>query len=81
MTRYRLSSQAETDLIRIHQWGVERFGARQADEYFYQFFDRFDEIASAPHQFQSVDDVRPGYRRDDVVEIMAIIGQQELDAF
>ena len=93
MARYRLASKAEEDLIRIHQWGVERFGVKQADSYIYQLFERFDEIARAPRQFQKVDEIRPGYHRavcgrdtiyfrarSDIVEIMAIIGQQELDS-
>lgn len=33
MTKYRLSNAAKEDLIRIHQYGVKKFGPTQADEY------------------------------------------------
>lgn len=92
MANYRLSNTAKSDLIRIHQYGVQKFGVAQADRYFHQFFEYFDVIAKRPLAFESVDFIKPGYRRcvcgvdsifyritDDVVEIMAIIGQQDLD--
>lgn len=92
MPKYRLSIEAENDLIRIHQYGVQRFGMRQADKYFNTFFDYFDAIAKQPFSFEAVDFIKPGYRRcvcgsdsifyrvmNDVVEIMTIIGRQDLD--
>ena len=91
MAKYKLSNQAKIDLIRIHQYGVEKFGETQADEYFHSFFERFDRIAERPFSFEAVDYIKKGYRRcvcgvdtvyfriaDDVVEIMTIIGRQEL---
>lgn len=92
MAKYRLSKEARDDLIRIHQYGVQRFGIDQADAYFYSFFDYFDLIAEHPYSFQPVDHVKSGYRRcvcgsesiyfrirDKTVEIMAIIGRQDLN--
>jgi toxin ParE1/3/4 len=92
MTKYKLSNVAKEDLIRIHQFGVKRFGLTQADKYFDTFFDYFEIIADRPFAFESVDYIKPGYRRcvcgsdtiyfkvnDDIVEIMAIVGQQDLD--
>ncbi|MFK8057521.1 MAG: type II toxin-antitoxin system RelE/ParE family toxin [Saprospiraceae bacterium] len=91
MSDYRISSEAKDDLIRIHQYGIERFGMRQADKYFDAFFDYFDRIAGSPYSFESVDFIKHGYRRcpcgsdtlyyrvsEDSVEIMTIIGQQDL---
>lgn len=91
MANYRLSNDAKTDLIRIHQFGVQKFGVKQADNYFNNFFDCFEIIAQRPNAFESVDYIRQGYRRcpcgsdsiyyrlvEDVVEIMAIIGRQDL---
>jgi toxin ParE1/3/4 len=88
---YRLSNAAKEDLIRIHHFGVEKFGLTQADKYFEAFFDCFDIIAQRPFPFESVDYVKEGYRRcpcgsdtvyyrirDNVVEIMAVVGMQEL---
>ena len=37
MTKYRLSKTAKEDLIRIHQYGVQKFGMAQADKYFETF--------------------------------------------
>ena len=92
MTKYKLSNVAKEDLIRIHQFGVKRFGLTQADKYFDTFFDYFEIIADRPFAFESVDYIKHGYRRcvcgsdtiyfkvnDDIVEIMAIVGQQDLD--
>jgi toxin ParE1/3/4 len=92
MADYRLSNAAKEDLIRIHHYGVGRFGVTQADKYFNAFFDYFEMIAERPYSFESVDYVRKGYRRcpcgsdtiyfritDNVVEIMAIIGMQDLN--
>ena len=37
MARYRLSNEAKEDLIRIHHYGVAKFGMAQADKYFDSF--------------------------------------------
>ena len=92
MADYKLSSIAQEDLIRIHQYGVNRFGMLQADSYFNSFFTYFELIAQQPFSFESVDFIRPGYRRcvcgsdsiyyrvnNEIVEIMMIIGRQDLE--
>jgi len=92
MANYKLSNQAKEDLIRIHQYGVKKFGMTQADKYFESFFKYFDIITQQPHAFESVDFIKKGYRRcvcgsdsiyyrinDDIIEIMTIVGQQDLD--
>ncbi len=91
MAEYKLSNTAKEDLIRIHQFGVETFGVVQADNYFDSFFYYFEIIAQRPFSFESVDYIRKGYRRcpcgsdtiyyrisEECVEIMAIIGMQDL---
>ena len=91
MAEYRLSNVAKEDLIRIHQYGVNRFGMDQADFYFNSLFEYFDIIAQRPFSFESVDFIKPGYRRAvfgsdsiyfrvevDIVDIMAIVGKQDL---
>ncbi len=91
MANYQLSNVAKNDLIRIHHYGVERFGMAQADQYFDLFFEYFDIIAKNPYAFEAVDYIKTGYRRcpcgsDNIfyrvnkgkVEIMAIIGKQDL---
>ena len=55
-------------------------------------FERFEQLAEQSLLYQAVDDILPGYRRSvcgsdsiyyridgETVEIMAIIGQQDLD--
>ncbi len=91
MAKYRLSNEAKKDLIRIHHYGVNKFGMAQADKYFDTFFEYFDNIAQSPFSFESVDYIKTGYRRcvcgsdsiyyrikENVVEIMAIVGRQDL---
>ncbi len=91
MDDYKLSEEAKDDLIRIHEYGVFKFGVDQADNYFYKFFDYFEKISESPFSFESVDHIRKGYRRcpcgsdtiyfrinNEIVEIMAVIGKQDL---
>ncbi|WP_299665377.1 type II toxin-antitoxin system RelE/ParE family toxin [uncultured Polaribacter sp.] len=91
MTNYRLSNIAKEDLIRIHQYAVEKFGMLQVDKYFNMFFEYFDIITERPFSFESVDFIKVGYRRcvcgsdsiyyrmnNDIIEIMTIVGRQDL---
>ena len=48
MASYKLTENAELDLIRIHQRGVLEFGEQRADKYYWAFFDRFEQIAKQP---------------------------------
>ena len=48
MGSYKLTAEAEADLIRIHQWGVRHHGEEQADRYFAAFFDHFEQLAEQP---------------------------------
>ncbi|MEK7719536.1 MAG: type II toxin-antitoxin system RelE/ParE family toxin [Bacteroidota bacterium] len=93
MVRYRISNEAKEDLIRIHHYGIEKFGVTQVDKYFDSFFEYFDIITQRPFSFESVDYIKTGYRRcvcgsdsifyrlnNGVVEIMAIVGRQDLNS-
>ena len=92
MAKYKLSNVAKEDLIRIHHYEIKKFGIVQADKYFDTFFEYFEIIAQRPFSFESVDFIKTGYRRcvcgsdsiyfqvnNDVAEIMAIIGGQDLN--
>lgn len=92
MAKYSLTNEVKNDLIRIHQFGVEKFGMTQADKYFYTFFEYFDTIADRPFSFGSVDYIKTGYSRcfcggdsiyfkinKNIVEIIAIVGKQDLN--
>ncbi len=93
MAKYRLSNEAKKDIIRIHQYGVKKFGTAQADKYFNSFFENFELIAQRPLSFESVEYIKSGYRRcpcgadsiyyriqDNIVEIISIIGRQDIDS-
>ena len=58
MADYKLSNLAKEDLIRIHRYGVAKFGTAQADKYFDSFFENFDIIAENPFSFESVDYIK-----------------------
>jgi toxin ParE1/3/4 len=91
MGNYRLTEDAKADLLRIYRRGLRDHGEAQADTYYNAFFDRFEQLAEQPLLYPAVDDIRTGYRRSvcgvdsiyyriqgDAVEIMAIIGQQDI---
>ena len=91
MANFKLSNTAKEDLIRIHHYGIERFGEVQADKYLDIFFDCFKIIAERPLSFEAVDYIKTGYRRcvcgvdsifyrikHETVEIMTIIGRQDI---
>jgi toxin ParE1/3/4 len=91
MANYKLSNEAKNDLIRIHQYGVKKFGVHQADKYFETFFEYFEIIAARPYSFESVEFIKDGYRRcvcgsdsiyykisSNCIDIMAVIGKQDM---
>jgi len=93
MVKYRLSNEAKDDLVRIHRYGINKFGTSQADKYFDSFFECFEIISQRPFSFESVDHLKQNYRRcvcgsdsiffkvnEDMVEIMAIVGKQDLES-
>jgi len=90
MGNYKLSAEAQEDLIRIHQFGVRKFGEQKADQYFFAFYERFDQLLEQPFMYPAADDIRRGYRMSvcgvdsiyfcvngDNIEIMAILGRQD----
>ena len=92
MGTYRLTEYAKEDLRRIYRQGLREYGEAQADRYYNALFDRFEEIAEQPFLYPAVDEIREGYRRSvcgvdsiyyriesGIVEIMAIIGRQNLE--
>ena len=92
MFKYKLSNTAKEDLIRIHHYGVHKFGMTQADKYFNSLFECFDSISKRPFSYESVEFIRKDYRRcvcgsdsiffkinNNTIEIMTIIGRQNLD--
>lgn len=72
---YPNSYQAKEDLIRIHHFGVKRFGMIQADEYFDSFFDCFEMIAQRPLTQQVryldklVDELAKGWKMEKILRL------------
>ena len=93
MAAYRLTQAAKGDLQRIYDYGLERWGESAADTYYNALFDRFEEIAERPYSYPAVEHIRKRYRRsvcgadsiyyrladDGIVEVMAILGDQDTD--
>ena len=92
MASYKLSKKARADLKRIWLYGVKTHGNQRADQYHQGMLDRFAQIAEQPYLYQTVDNIRAGYRRSvygtdsiyyringNIVEIMAILGHQDTE--
>ena len=92
MAAYRLAAAAQEDLRRIYVYGCKHWGEDAAERYYHALFDRFEQLAAQPYLYPAVDHIRPGYRRsvcgvdsiyyrvkDEVVEIMAIVGTQDTE--
>lgn len=93
MANYRLSPEAKDDLIRIYRYGALKFGKTHAEIYLSELLNEFERIINHPEHFRTVDEIVPGYRRcvykadsiyfrstTDTVEIMAIVGRQDIGA-
>ena len=92
MGKYELVPEAERDLLEIALYGFENFGLVQTEQYYEGLVFRFQEVANYPLQYQSVDHIRPGYRRsvyrshslllpytrDRESLIMRILGRQDM---
>lgn len=95
MPSYKLSPNAEADLDRIFDFGIDTFGLDQAIAYMGKLKNRFEDIAESPFHYPSVEHIRVGYRRSvcgvhsiyfrihsGEVEIMRLINREDTtDAF
>lgn len=92
MASYKLSGDAEEDIIRLYRHGIENFGLVRANSYFDGLFARFDQLAEQPNLYPAVDGIRTGYRRsvygvhsiyyrilDGQAEIMRVLGRENPD--
>jgi toxin ParE1/3/4 len=59
---YRLSSRAKTDIADIYFYGSERWGERQADQYYLDMLAAFEEITKFPLSCRERPDVEAGIR-------------------
>lgn len=90
MPKYRLTQQAEHDLLSIALYGIEQFGAERFRRYYNKLQERFDKLAEQPELYPLVEHIRKGYRRSvcgvhsiyyridqDGVEIVRVLGRQD----
>ncbi len=90
MPKYRLTQQAEHDLLNIALYGIEQFGVEQSRQYYNKLIQRFDKLAEQPDRYPLVEHIRKGYRRSvcgvhsiyyrtsqDGVEIVRVLGRQD----
>jgi len=90
MYKYKLSLEAEEDIVRIFEYGLRRFGMLQATKYYDMMFECFNKIASNPFLFPVVLSYKNVERycvcgvdtiyyniNNDSIEIITIIGRQD----
>ena len=92
MAKYtlKISAVARDDLRELYRFGFITWGERKADEYRDALLEHFGLLCENPFMFQSVDDIKEGYRRsvckshsvyyrvsETEVEIMAVIKHQD----
>ena len=90
MYNYKLSFEAEEDIIRIFEYGLGRFGLQQATKYYDMMYECFDKIACNPFLFPVVANYKNAERycvcgvdtiyyniNKEKVEIITIIGRQD----
>lgn len=63
MKRYRISAAADADLRNIAAHTVQMWRTNQRDAYIRELFDAFERLAKTPDIAQSIDAIRPGYRK------------------
>ena len=90
MFNYKLSIEAEGDIIRIFEYGLGQFGILQAVKYYEMLYECFNKIAINPFMFPSNANYRKIERycvcgvdtiyyniNGDYIEIVTIIGRQD----
>jgi len=93
MSRYILSVEAESDLERLLEFGIDTFGETAAIAYFDGLVERFESISKSPLQYPEASNIRDGYRlsvykshsvyfrsASGVVEIIRILTGQDIEA-
>jgi len=89
MYSYKLSLEAEEDIVRIFEYGIGQFGVIQAAKYYDMLFECFKKIGSNPFMFPMVSSYKHVERfcicgvdtiyyniKGDKIEIVTIIGRQ-----
>lgn len=90
MYNFHLSKEAEVDISRIYEYGLNRFGLNQANKYYIDLFNCIDKICKNPTLFPiaieyinidrycvcGIETIYYNFKND-IVEIVTIIGRQD----
>ena len=60
--KYKITSQAKSDLIEIWEYTKNKWSIKQADLYYQKITDKFNNINQHPNIGKSYDQLRSGYR-------------------
>ncbi|MEE4249965.1 MAG: type II toxin-antitoxin system RelE/ParE family toxin [Alcanivoracaceae bacterium] len=63
MKRIRLSEAADSDLRKIAEETLQRWGEDQRDSYIAEIFEAFERLSATPDIAMQLDGVRKGYRK------------------
>jgi toxin ParE1/3/4 len=63
MAKFELTRAADRDLTQIYIFSHNKFGERQADDYFLGLDSCFGQLAEMPDMGRSIEDIRTGYFR------------------
>jgi toxin ParE1/3/4 len=66
MSGYVLRPRAKADLAEIWRYTAERWNTAQADKYYRGIVAELGKVAESPTLGRPCDDIRPGYRRQNV---------------
>lgn len=90
MYNFKLSKEAENDIARIYEYGLNRFGIAQANKYYDVLFNCIDKICNNPTLFPTalgylnlerycvcgIETIYYNIKKD-YIEIVTIIGRQD----
>ena len=60
---YRLSTESENDIAGIYEYGIERFGILQAQNYLLGMHDLFQTLTKSPHIGRDASEFSPSLKR------------------
>lgn len=76
MAKYRLTKEAESDLLKMFLYGFETFGLTQAEEYREGMIRCFELLAENPRIGRKADALAPGARRHEHARHVIIYDEQ-----
>lgn len=81
MGAYRLSVECEVDVSEIYEYGIDKFGLNQAQEYLIGLHDLFQMLAENPHIGRDASEFYPSLKRFVYKSHMTFYLQSEYEIF